>query len=688
MDVWTNVLEKLIARFGKGGPGHSDLVKTGLGDLANYFAETYRNALIHLRIYRARAFILAGEYEQAAETITLVPTEQALRSSLHSALDNVRNDLDDLLRAPDQRARPSEGSHEEQHGQALKIVSEAYSDIYGFHPPITDDTYQQMVRSFGLPIAPQRIEDLAAMAERLYAAAYPLPTLRTLAAQIATVYCQEAEVGHGDLERFARITGLAANYAERIDSWADMLRMRWMHGHFLKRLGLLEVAAEEMRKTRDAIERRRLKIRNPRLRAGLAVFMKYLYASSAETAMKLGDERTAELFAIIESAKSRILTDLVEAKSAPPPEDVTSAELREREARLLGRIRDHLVRSQQRAHYLSYLVDDDVTYCVLLDCDGNLHCHSVPLGTEAFLKAVKHLRELVLGSGRTVLLAGPIRRSDPWRRPFDPVISQLSPLVDIVTRLRESSVIRDGDVLCYAPDGPIFNIPLQMLRSAGDELGEILTIVCAPSAQMLLTMANRRATPRKAIAIVAPRKASEEAAMRATGDCLQRFMPTVSVTGDHNLKRRLRGMDLTHAVIDFAMHGDFNAEHPLEKSGLLIPDCEDILAPQDLAALDMSGSHVTLRACVSGLATQITSREALGCIWAILQTGATSVLASAWHVDVESSGEYTETFYEAWLSGGHIGQAHQKAMTAMKVRGGALAHPYHWSPFILYGHWE
>jgi hypothetical protein len=51
-------------------------------------------------------------------------------------------------------------------------------------------------------------------------------------------------------------------------------------------------------------------------------------------------------------------------------------------------------------------------------------------------------------------------------------------------------VSRDGDVLCYAPDGPIFNIPLQMLRCAGDALGEILTIAYTPSAQMLLTMAN------------------------------------------------------------------------------------------------------------------------------------------------------------------------------------------------------
>jgi hypothetical protein len=27
-------------------------------------------------------------------------------------------------------------------------------------------------------------------------------------------------------------------------------------------------------------------------------------------------------------------------------------------------------------------------------------------------------------------------------------------------------------------------------------------------------------------------------------------------------------------------------------------------------------------------------------------------------------------------------------MAAMKGLGGAFAHPYHWSPFILYGHWE
>ena len=108
------------------------------------------------------------------------------------------------------------------------------------------------------------------------------------------------------------------------------------------------------------------------------------------------------------------------------------------------------------------------------------------------------------------------------------------------------------------------------------------------------------------------------------------------------------------------------------------------MTAQDMGKLKLSGSHVSMRACLSGVVTQITSREALGLIWALLGTGAASLCCAAWSVYIPSARRYFEHFYDAWLKGGESrAAAHRAACLALRAESRPFAHPYHWAPFSL-----
>jgi CHAT domain-containing protein len=144
--------------------------------------------------------------------------------------------------------------------------------------------------------------------------------------------------------------------------------------------------------------------------------------------------------------------------------------------------------------------------------------------------------------------------------------------------------------------------------------------------------------------------------------------------------------------VHFSTHGVFNKERPLVGSGLQLakgglPEAQStdaLLTPELMGQLPLADAHVTLRACVSGLATQITSREPLGAIHGLFSAGAASVLAAAWNVDMGAAGEWMLAFYRAWSTPGvTAARAQRLAIKAMKRAG--RGHPFEWAPFVLYG---
>ena len=133
---------------------------------------------------------------------------------------------------------------------------------------------------------------------------------------------------------------------------------------------------------------------------------------------------------------------------------------------------------------------------------------------------------------------------------------------------------------------------------------------------------------------------------------------------------RVVGEALDHRIVHFSTHGWFplGAKSPFHDSYLLLagsdglPDMERVargehegrLTPNAIldSRLDLEGSHVSMMACVSGLAKEGIGGDALGLDWALIQAGASSLVSTHWKVSAACAARFFALFYEKWLEEG------------------------------------
>ena len=173
--------------------------------------------------------------------------------------------------------------------------------------------------------------------------------------------------------------------------------------------------------------------------------------------------------------------------------------------------------------------------------------------------------------------------------------------------------------------------------------------------------------------------------------------------------QHLRDLDLGNSILHFSTHGFFPRKeadkNPFTHSGALISDGETLpdrnevakgeishlLSPGKLTSneLRMRDSHVTLMACVSGLSREGLGGDALGLDWALVQAGATSILASHWMVSAADSAVFFELFYQKWLKEKqNRGQAFRETVKELRSGDGSTSEPHCWAAFSLSGDWR
>jgi CHAT domain-containing protein len=91
---------------------------------------------------------------------------------------------------------------------------------------------------------------------------------------------------------------------------------------------------------------------------------------------------------------------------------------------------------------------------------------------------------------------------------------------------------------------------------------------------------------------------------------------------------------------------------------------------------------VVLSACETA-GKHVTGEGLLGMSRAFFYAGASSVMVSLWRVRDDATRRFMVLFYQALERLGDSTAALQEAKLAMIS--GELAHPSHWSPFILVG---
>lgn len=416
------------------------------------------------------------------------------------------------------------------------------------------------------------------------------------------------------------------------------------------RLGQPGPAADALIALRSGLECLRRGISDPMRRGGVFSAYRYLFNALCEQLHKSG--RTAELLEAIESAKGRVIADRLTAASGQVMDDVATY-------RDVARLPE--LTQRERFHYLTFFVDESCIYAVLVSKQGTLHSPApVPISDTDLRAAAARV--------------GP----EAWTAGAPTPPTQLAPVVAWLAELQAQGVVEDGDHLCCAPDDDFSNVPLHYLAFGRGMLLDHFSVSRVHSAFHLQRLLDhpRSAAPESFIGLVVPMQADLQ------GPGADAFIKHLDAPpkwlADHGLAgrsirlveatpARLAREALTRRVVHFSTHGWFPPQggNPYRESFLLLADDHGLpdaarlergqhagkLTPAGIleSHLDLSGSHVSMMACVSGLAREGIGGDALGLDWAFIQAGASSLVSTHWEVSASAAARFFTRFYSRWI---------------------------------------
>ncbi len=461
-----------------------------------------------------------------------------------------------------------------------------------------------------------------------------------------------------------------------------------------KRLERYDEALDTLQTIRPWVSEHRALIKDPLKRAGISKQYPHLYVELAARLIERGD--SAGLLSAIEEAKGRALADML-AIEAHQEDLIIEPELT---ASWLPELMIKL-----DSHYVTFLLDEDITYAVCVSKEGGLHSARLPIG----IKLIDELRDDLDPSRWGKKINGFF--SIP-----DNIAQQLSPLVDWLGELVDTGIIREGDHICYSPDDLLHLVPLHYVDFRGVPLVKLVSLSRTHSATLLQYFAQKASPPLKHyIAVKVPLSDEAEnnldkvAKLGLVSDWLESgILPGKRLDNEKADLSALASQNLMEAVVHFATHGYFPKSRetidPFRGSGVVLSQNGQLpldakhgglLSPERIigkgSQLIFDGSHVSLQACVSGLSEEGVGGDALGLEWSLLMAGARSVLSTHWNIPVESSADFCIRFYQGWLLDGlSRAQAWRNAVLDQMDDGKAFdgEQAYHWAAFSLAGDWQ
>jgi CHAT domain-containing protein len=352
--------------------------------------------------------------------------------------------------------------------------------------------------------------------------------------------------------------------------------------------------------------------------------------------------------------------------------------------------------AQEGAHYLSFVVGSDTTIAMFVPACGDILRAEIDIGREEIADVAAAIKDD--GAFRTDLannLALRLGRLTAWL----PAPGRGAP-------------IETGDVVIVSPHGPLHEIPMHVLP-VGDGMPiapRVATVRSHGAATVALELTRKPARPSSFIALRAPAASDANKVRQKT--CFDAIVAVLSdalpgetreeISADFaSLLAGLRASQIVHLWA----HGDvaFDGRY-FTRSGLLLAhngrlpergsatfETPHLLSPRRLLDVEprplLTGSHVTLQACVSGHARANLRGDAIGLEWAFLLAGAGSVLASHWHVDFPLATKFCVEFYRFWTTMG-LSRAEAWRRTVEAIRNDAGMPPSAWAAFSLTGDWR
>ena len=242
-----------------------------------------------------------------------------------------------------------------------------------------------------------------------------------------------------------------------------------------------------------------------------------------------------------------------------------------------------------------------------------------------------------------------------------------------------SSTREDARRITIIPHGLLHRVPFHALFDGESYLIDRFEISYAPSATVFSLCQRQvpRGLGRAVVVSVAdpliPNVAEEARAVAS-------HLPGAEVLADGRattgaVRERAPGCGVLH----LACHGMFRADNPMFSSlGLH----DGWFTATDVLQLDLEGAIVALSACESARNQVLAGDELLGLARGFLGAGASSLVASLWLVQDETTSWMMENWYARLQDGANRAAALRGAQLALKEK---CPHPYYWAPFVLIG---
>jgi hypothetical protein len=461
-------------------------------------------------------------------------------------------------------------------------------------------------------------------------------------------------------------------------------------------------AADALISLRTNLEKQRAGIADPFERGG--AFSTYPQLFNALCEKLQHSKRYFELLEAMEASKGRGIADILTSHYGHAIADTD----------IYGSVTNlPLLTEKFKFHYLSYYVDrfdgKSTIHQVLVGKDGKVYgTDSVVFSDEVMDSALNNLDPKMWGKliedGSGLLI--------------EDASEQLSPLVEFLSELMGDGIIEKGDHICYTADENLNNLPLHYLPFREKRLIDFFSLSrIHNSLQLEFILKSKSEKLINASAFIVPTQQNVKSkiwkeiqlSLNIPAQCLTSIMPTNVLKNKTVSIEHLKDVNLSNSVLHFSTHGVFpkksSDKNPITCSGALISDGKSLpdankaakgeishlLSPEKVISneLKMQDSHVTLMACVSGLSREGLGGDALGLDWALVQAGATSILASHWMVSAADAAIFFELFYKKWLQEKKSRRhAFRETVNELRSKDGTTADAHCWAAFSLSGDWR
>jgi CHAT domain-containing protein len=470
--------------------------------------------------------------------------------------------------------------------------------------------------------------------------------------------------------------------------------------------GDTELAIHLSRQALDVIERQRASIHTEANKIGFIGDKQAVYARLVELLFKAG--RLPEAFEIVERAKSRALVDLLASKTNfGAPRDARDSKIDIVE----------LINEKNRNDFSSLVQSASAVRSASSNTRPNSYKVALPSELQALVSvsalSPKEIQDLLAadesllsyfsyGGRMFVLLVqkdrivgqqiqtegleNAIRKLRGSIAKQLPVDAQLALLYQRLIGPVAAQI--SGKRLSIVAHGALHYLPFSALYDGKDYLADSFNLRMLPSASVLKYIRPAGANDfRNTLILGNPDLQDSQldlpgAQQEATTLAQQLGATQVLLRAQASKDAFMQWAPAAH-FIHVASHGEFDSANPLSSALLLAAPTREQgrLTVSDLYQLGLNAEIVTLSACETGLGRVASGDDVVSLTRGFLYAGTSTVLASLWQVDDDSTTYLMTRFYHH-LHNNIRGEALRLAQLDTRAR---YPHPFFWAPFYMTG---